>query len=167
MKWRLVRALLLLPGMGLLVIPGILLWLTSGTAWAWAWAAPDHAQFWAALLVGGLGLFFFVWTIGLFAREGHGTPAPWDPPAKLVLRGPYRHVRNPMIASVLLLLLAETLALQSWALASWLVFFFTVNAIYFPLVEEPELERRFGEDYRIYKVHVPRWIPRPRPWSGL
>jgi hypothetical protein len=47
-----------------------------------------------------------------------------------------------------------------WAL----FFFFTVNAIYIPLCEEPGLEKRFGNDYRRYQRHVPRWLPRLRPW---
>jgi protein-S-isoprenylcysteine O-methyltransferase Ste14 len=33
-------------------------------------------------------------------------------------------------------------------------------------VEEPGLEKRFGESYREYKRNVPRWIPRWRPWTG-
>jgi protein-S-isoprenylcysteine O-methyltransferase Ste14 len=42
---------------------------------------------------------------------------------------------------------------------------FAVNAVYFPLVEEPGLRRRFGEDYDAYRANVPRWIPRRRPWK--
>jgi len=98
-------------------------------------------------------------------RFGQGTPAPWNPPKKLVVRGPYRHVRNPMITSVLFVLLAEALLLRSWPLAGWLIIFFLANAIYFPLVEERGLVRRFGEDYLQYKRHVPRWLPKVTPWT--
>ena len=93
-----------------------------------------------------------------------GATSPWEPPRKLVIRGPYRHVRNPMITSVLFMLLAEAMLFQSWPLAWWMGIFFVVNTVYFPLVEEKGLEKRFGDDYRIYKNNVPRWIPRTRPW---
>ena len=46
-----------------------------------------------------------------------------------------------------------------------MLLFFIGNTIYFPLVEEPELERRFGESYRQYKASVPRWIPRWQAWE--
>ena len=69
-----------------------------------------------------------------------------------------------MITSVLLLLAAEALFFASWALAAWLLVAFLANAVYFPLVEEKALERRFGDQYRLYKASVPRWIPRIRPW---
>ena len=46
-----------------------------------------------------------------------------------------------------------------------MVLFFAGNAVYFPLFEEKDLEKRFGEDYRRYKVHVPRWVPRLRGWK--
>jgi protein-S-isoprenylcysteine O-methyltransferase Ste14 len=42
--------------------------------------------------------------------------------------------------------------------------FFIGNAIYFPLIEEKGLEKRFGDEYRDYKANVPRWIPRLRAW---
>jgi protein-S-isoprenylcysteine O-methyltransferase Ste14 len=32
------------------------------------------------------------------------------------------------------------------------------------LVEEKSLKKRFGDNYRLYKKNVPRWIPRVRPW---
>ena len=70
-----------------------------------------------------------------------------------------------MITGAALMLLAETMLFKSWPLALWLVVFFIGNAIYFPLIEEKGLEKRFGDDYRIYKANVPRWIPRPKPWQ--
>lgn len=105
-----------------------------------------------------------IWTVAIFATFGNGTLAPWDPPVRLVVRGPYRHVRNPMITGVLLVLLAEAAFLRSLPLAGWWICFFSANAIYFPCVEEKALEKRFGADYRSYKAHVPRWVPRVTPW---
>ena len=82
-----------------------------------------------------------------------------------MVAGPYRHVRNPMISGVLLMLIAETLFFGSWPLLGWVVAFFLINTAYFFRVEEPGLERRFGEDYRRYTANVPRWIPRLQPWN--
>ena len=123
-------------------------------------------SFWVALLAASICLCLSIWIVTLFMKFGKGTPAPWDHPKKLVIRGPYCYVRNPMIISVMLMLLAEALLFQSWPIAAWLVVFFIGNSIYFPLVEEKNLEKRFGDDYREYKAHVRRWIPRPRPWPG-
>jgi protein-S-isoprenylcysteine O-methyltransferase Ste14 len=110
------------------------------------------------------GLLLAVWTMRLFARVGRGTAAPWNPPRRLVVAGPYRHVRNPMITSVLAMLAGEALILESGVIAIWLGVFFLVNVLYFPLVEEKELIKRFGEDYRLYRSNVPRWLPRPTAW---
>ncbi len=162
MTWGLLRTILILPGTALVFVPLLILWATGGLGAALA--TPAQPAFWLAAALGAAGLIFAVWTMSLFARIGEGTPAPWDPPKKLVVRGPYRHVRNPMITSVLAMLAAEAVAFQSWPLAAWLAVFFTANAIYFPRSEEPGLARRFGEDYARYKANVPRWLPRPRPW---
>src|SRR6185295_13856231 len=96
--------------------------------------------------------------------EGHGTLAPWDPPRALVVRGPYRFVRNPMISGVVFALFAEALVLLSRPHAVWAAAFGLLNLIYIPLIEEPQLERRFGEPYREYCKHVRRFLPRLRPW---
>jgi hypothetical protein len=103
-------------------------------------------------------------TISLFSRVGEGTLAPWDPTRKLVVNGPYRRVRNPMITGVFLVLSGETLVLGVPQMAAWTAIFGLVNAIYMPLVEEPGLVKRFGKDYVTYRDNVPRWIPRRRPW---
>jgi protein-S-isoprenylcysteine O-methyltransferase Ste14 len=106
-----------------------------------------------------------VQTVSLFARVGEGTLAPWDPTSKLVVRGPYRRVRNPMISGVLFVLLGEAAILGAPALLIWAAAFLAVNAAYMPLFEEPGLRRRFGEDYDVYKANVPRWLPRVTPWD--
>ncbi len=162
MTWGMLRAIVILPGTALVFVPAAILWATG--ALGAPLATPGQPGFWLAALLGGAGLVFAVWTGSLFARVGEGTPAPWEPPRKLVVRGPYRHVRNPMITSVLAMLAAEALLFQSWPIGAWLVIFFGANAIYFPLSEEPGLGRRFGEDYARYKENVPRWLPRLKPW---
>lgn len=113
-----------------------------------------------------IGLALLAWTIFLFDREGNGTLAPWDPPTTFVLRGPYRHVRNPMISGVLFVLLGEAMLWASPVLLVWFVLFFAVNQTYILLWEEPVLARRFGEDYVRYQRHVRRWLPRVRPWEA-
>jgi len=120
----------------------------------------------AGLVVLAVGLVLFVASLRRFAGEGEGTLAPWDPPRRLVVRGPYRFVRNPMISGVCLVLLGEALVLTSRPHAVWALVFAGINLVYIPLVEEPGLERRFGEAYREYCRHVPRIVPRVTPWSG-
>lgn len=115
-----------------------------------------------ALFVAG-GFAMWVWTVRLFARIGKGTLAPWDPTERLVIEGPYAHVRNPMITAVLAVLLGEALIFGSTAIALWAAIFAVINHVFFLAYEEPAVERRFGEEYRRYKEHVPRWIPRRSP----
>lgn len=125
---------------------------------------------WLPLTVGcalvGLGLVLMGRTIRLFAVVGKGTLAPWDPPRRFVVRGPYRHVRNPMISGVLFVVLGEAIALGSLPLVAWFVVFLAINATYIPLYEEPRLLRRFGDDYAEYRRHVRRWLPRVVAWGG-
>ncbi len=117
------------------------------------------------VLVFAVGLLIFGASLRHFAVQGRGTLAPWDPPKTLVIDGPYRYVRNPMISGVLFILFGEALVLISWPHARWALYFLCLNLIYIPLLEEPILERRFGDSYREYRRHVRRFIPRPRPWA--
>ena len=71
-----------------------------------------------------------------------------------------------MISGVLLILVGEALLWRSGVLALWAGAFLLINHAYFLLSEEPGMEKRFGESYRIYRAHVPRWIPRMTPWTG-
>jgi protein-S-isoprenylcysteine O-methyltransferase Ste14 len=117
----------------------------------------------AGLALAGLGLFFFAWSLRRFAVDGQGTLAPWDPPRNLVVRGPYRYVRNPMISGVLMIVLGEAAILRSWPHLAWVGIFFGLNALWIPLFEEPQLADRFGESYRKYCRNVPRLIPKFSP----
>jgi protein-S-isoprenylcysteine O-methyltransferase Ste14 len=147
-------AICLLPGVVAGVIPAL---LVDGLA-AWPLVV-------LGALVGAAGLALIVQTVALFATVGKGTLAPWDPTERLVVRGPYRRVRNPMISGVLCVLLGEALAFGSLAVLGWLAFVFALNAVYFPLIEEPDLRLRFGADYEAYRAAVPRWVPRLRPFN--
>ncbi len=155
----------LAPGVVTLVVPAVILYFTGAVDFGWGLPPPTS---WLLPLLGcaliGLGLLIMYKTISLFASVGEGTLAPWDPPRKLVVRGIYRYVRNPMISGVLFILLGEAALFGSLALLVWFLDFFAFQAIYMPLVEERGLARRFGEDYLVYKRNVPRWIPRLTPW---
>ena len=112
-----------------------------------------------------MGLSVMALTILTFIRIGKGTLAPWSPTRKLVTGGMYGHVRNPMIMGVLTVLVGESLAIGSWNIFTWAITFFIINNVYFVLYEEPILEKKFGDEYREYKSHVPRWIPRLKPFK--
>jgi protein-S-isoprenylcysteine O-methyltransferase Ste14 len=123
------------------------------------------AQIFGLILI-VIGIILFTSTLRRFATEGEGTLAPWDPPRKLVVHGPYRYVRNPMISGVLIVLLGEALVLLSPSHFWWVLTFFAINAVYIPLLEEPLLQSRFGDSYTEYRRHVPRLIPRLTPWQA-
>jgi protein-S-isoprenylcysteine O-methyltransferase Ste14 len=155
----------LAPGIVTLVVPAVILYLTGVIDFDWGFSPPAN---WLPPILGcaliGLGLLLMYKTISLFATVGEGTLAPWDPPRRLVIRGIYRHARNPMISGVLFTLLGEAALFGSLAVLVWFIVFLTFQAIYLPLIEERSLARRFGEDYLVYKRNVPRWIPRLTPW---
>lgn len=134
------------------------------------WLLDRHAVLGpGGLLAGGLlliavGGFIIAQTIVMFYRIGKGTLAPWHPTRRLVVSGMYAYVRNPMILGVIIVLLGEALVFASLPILLFAVFVFLLNTVYFIFSEEPGLEKRFGEEYHEYKRHVPRWLPRLKPW---
>jgi protein-S-isoprenylcysteine O-methyltransferase Ste14 len=154
--WRHLAAILLLPGIVTVGVPALIVWQTGADVGPLAVIGIPLVA---------IGLVLLASTIKLFASVGRGTLAPWDPTTSLVVRGPYRYVRNPMISGVLFVLLGEAALAGSLPLLLWFGLVFAINAVYLPLVEEPGLSRRFGDDYATYKANVPRWVPRIRPWG--
>ena len=106
-----------------------------------------------------LGAALAVWCILTFALVGQGTPAPFDPPRKLVVAGPYRWVRNPMYVGAGAALAGAALYYQSAALMAFAAGFLVVAHLLVVFYEEPTLERTFGARYADYRNAVPRWVP--------
>ena len=117
MNRELIKAIVVLPGTVLVYVPGAILWLVTEFDLGLVPARLEEPRLWIGLVLGVSGFAFAVWTVRLFRFVGEGTPAPWAPPKNLVVRGPYRHVRNPMITSVLVMLAAESLCFGAWHLA--------------------------------------------------
>ncbi|HVG25000.1 MAG TPA: isoprenylcysteine carboxylmethyltransferase family protein [Thermoanaerobaculia bacterium] len=119
----------------------------------------------ALMAIGGAGMLKCVWD---FARRGEGTPAPFDPPRKLVIAGLYRYVRNPMYVSMGICLTGEALLLPAIT-RPMLILIATMCLVITALVmayEEPALRRQFGDDYAAYCRNVRRWIPRLTPFDN-
>jgi protein-S-isoprenylcysteine O-methyltransferase Ste14 len=115
-------------------------------------------------IAGGLliaaGLALIVENFARFALEGRGTPAPPMPTEKLVLRGAYRYVRNPMYVAVLAIILGQMLLFASWPLLIYAVVIALAFHLFVVFYEEPTLARTYGAEYERYRASVPRWIPR-------
>jgi protein-S-isoprenylcysteine O-methyltransferase Ste14 len=106
-----------------------------------------------------LGGALAIWSILTFALVGQGTPAPFDPPRKLVAAGPYRWVRNPMYIGAGAALTGAALFYQSAALVAFAAGFLLATHLFVVFYEEPTLERTFGARYADYRNAVPRWVP--------
>lgn len=149
--------ILLLPAAGAVYAPW---WILTRGGGAWPRPAAWPA---AALIVVGVGLY--LWCTWVFAIAGHGTPAPWDAPRRVVATGPYRMVRNPIYVAAFLVIGGE-----AWLfLSPWLLIYLLVLALGVHLAvlwyEEPMLDRRFGQEYETYRRAVPRWIPNLAKWT--
>ena len=95
--------------------------------------------------------------------RGDGTPLPFDPTKRMVVAGPYAHIQHPMALGLLAMAFAEALWLHSPSLGVYALLLTVLANLYLIYIEEPGLEKRFGEDYRAYQAAVPRWLPFRRP----
>lgn len=150
-----------------LLVPGTIaawipLWIVSRDTMRieWLFATGWHV---AGLIPGAIGLAGYFACQSDFMTIGRGTPAPIDPPRRLVVAGLYRFVRNPMYLSVGLLLVGEVIVSASVTLAAYTAVVFACWHLFVLLYEEPTLERMFGDEFRAYRSRVPRWVPRLRP----
>jgi protein-S-isoprenylcysteine O-methyltransferase Ste14 len=117
----------------------------------------------AGLVTTAMGAALVLWCIGSFVVLGRGTPAPFDPPRRLVVQGPYRHVRNPMYLGAGLALAGAALFYETVVLAAYAGAFMVVMHLFVVLYEEPTLRHGFGDAYEDYRRTVRRWWPRIVP----
>jgi protein-S-isoprenylcysteine O-methyltransferase Ste14 len=113
----------------------------------------------AGIVVGTSGAVLALWCIVTFFLIGRGTPAPFDPPRRLVVVGPYGLVRNPMYIGAALALAGAALFYESWTLLSYCVAFLFVTHLFVVAYEEPTLRTTFGSPYDRYCERVQRWCP--------
>jgi protein-S-isoprenylcysteine O-methyltransferase Ste14 len=114
----------------------------------------------AALLPLLSGCAVYFWCLWDFAAFGRGTPAPIDAPKRLVVRGLYRYVRNPMYVGVLLVVAGWALFFQSRLILGYGVIVWLFFHLFVLVVEEPSLRGKFGDSYERYCREVGRWVPR-------
>jgi protein-S-isoprenylcysteine O-methyltransferase Ste14 len=144
---------LLVPGTVAVWLPWTILDATG------AGAAPAPARA-AAFVAFALGASVYAWCVFDFASFGRGTPAPIDAPRRLVARGLYRFVRNPMYVGVLLVIAGWVLRSGSAALLLYGAGVALAFHLFVVLYEEPVLRRSFGGEYEAYCSRVGRWLPR-------
>ena len=147
---------LLVPGTVLGLIPFILVWGTGRQ-----FDLGHFGLLGLLLLVPGLAIIG--WCFIDFIRRGHGTPAPYDPPRRLVITGLYRYVRNPQYIGVVLVVLGEGFLFGSWVLFAYAGVLAVGYHLFVRFYEEPALRKLFGEDYDRYCASVARWMPRRPP----
>lgn len=141
-------------GFLLIYLPSrVLLW--SGIVRPTTMQAPQIA----GIIITTVGATIALWCIVAFAWIGKGTPAPFDPPRRLVVRGPYRFVRNPMYIGGALALAGAALFYRSLFLLAYGSIFLLAACLFVLLYEEPTLRRTFGPDYETYCHSVHRWLP--------
>jgi protein-S-isoprenylcysteine O-methyltransferase Ste14 len=154
--------------------------LTVGAAFffLWFWLLPQWLGFnieiagaarWRSLaaIPSVLGFAIVSRCVWDFGWTGHGTPAPFAPPQRLVAVGFYRYVRNPIYLGFAM----------GW-IGLWIIFahanaaaIIVVTAValgvhlFVVFYEEPTLRGKFGTEYDAYRQNVPRWWPRLRGWD--
>ena len=114
----------------------------------------------AGIVISTFGAVIVLWSVLSFAFMGRGTPAPFDPPRKLVIQGPYQYVRNPMYVGAGFALAGAAIFYESLPLTGYMALFFLITHLFVIWYEEPTLKRSFGADYDLYCGQVRRWIPK-------
>ena len=152
--WRTVLFTILVPGTELVLVPLVVVLMGLGPRLE---LGPARYAGLVPLLA---GLAVIARCFGDFIRRGRGTPAPYDPPRKLVVAGLYRYVRNPQYVGVVLVLVGEALLTGMVVLFGYAALMAVGYHLFVKYYEEPTLGRLFGEPYARYREAVPRWLPR-------
>ncbi len=112
------------------------------------------------------GVFITFGTVFLISstkaqREiGKGTPMPLKATQTLVVEKPYSYCRNPIYFGLISFFLGISITIGSLSSLAMVFIFSSVILSYIKLIEEKELEKRYGIDYLEYKKATPLLIPR-------
>jgi protein-S-isoprenylcysteine O-methyltransferase Ste14 len=142
---------------------GLVLIYLPARVLSWATIAPPSTMAGpqvAGIVVGTGGGLIALWCVLTFASVGRGTPAPFDPPQRLVSSGPYRVMRNPMYLGAALALIGAAAYYESLPILGYATLFGLLAHVFVVVYEEPTLRRLFGDEYVDYCRRVRRWAPR-------
>jgi len=158
----LIKAFMIAPLNIMIVIPSLLYWISTRWDFLHRYSLKySPASEFTGLTVMAFGFYIICRSVSDLTSKGEdGTPANWHPPKNLVVTGIYQRTRNPLVSGVTFVLLGETILSGAILVSGWFLFWIVSNLVVTPLLEEPELEARFGDIYLEYKKSVPRWFPR-------
>jgi len=106
------------------------------------------------------GTFLWLWCLWIFLKN-NGTPVPLNPPPKLITNGPYAYSRNPMMTGLFMIMTGTGIFFGSMTLTFVMTpMFVLISILEFKSIEEPELEKRFGDTYVAYRKKTPIIIPK-------
>ncbi len=109
-----------------------------------------------AIIMGG---FLALWTIIAQIKLASGTPFPMLPTKKLLIIGPFKYCRNPMTLGTIIAYSGVVILVGSYTALLVVVIFSLMLLVYLKLIEEKELEMRFGQEYLEYKKNTPFILP--------
>jgi protein-S-isoprenylcysteine O-methyltransferase Ste14 len=115
---------------------------------------------WVGLFLMIIGWLFANWTVKAQFSLGKGTPIPLMATQKLIIKAPYTYCRNPMTLGTDFFYLGVAIWLGSFSAIGLSLVYPVGISIYIKLIEEKELEERFGSEYLDYKRRTPFLIPR-------
>ena len=145
------------------VFVGVLLVYLPARILAWSGITRPAVLAWpqiAGIAIATAGALIALSCLWAFAWIGKGTPAPFDPPRRLVVRGPYRFLRNPMYLGAGFAVGGAALFFESIQLLAFVALFLLATHLFVVFYEEPTLRRTFGAEYEAYCRRVHRWWPR-------
>jgi protein-S-isoprenylcysteine O-methyltransferase Ste14 len=114
-----------------------------------------------------IGLVFAIWSNVSLSLTGKGGPtdvfnyAICPRSTNLVVTGPYRYTRNPMVFGALCIYLSLSVFLNSLTGSLFCLLFIPLAILYLKKTEEKRLEKDFGEEFQKYKSSVPMLVPFP------
>ena len=108
------------------------------------------------------GLLFAWWSNYVQFTIGRGTPVPIMATQQLIIQKPYSYCRNPMALGAILMYLGVAILIGSISAVGLVLLGAIVLLTYIKLLEEKEMELRFGDAYREYRKRTPFIIPRYR-----
>lgn len=146
-------------GIGLPLFIGILVYLLNPRWMKWAEVPLPIWVRWAGVVAGLLAVPAAFWVFKSIGRNVSETVLTKRDHA-LVTAGPYRWIRHPLYSTGASLLLAIGLMAANWFMLLFTVLVVvSLRWIVIPL-EEQELVKKFGEEYRAYMGRTGRLLPR-------